>query len=289
MAKSIGLGFYDFSAFAEVTTVLGAVSDAASGPRAVRVHCACHRARFVIERHLRCTSVEAAGRFAVKEEHRRILALAEDVQGWDSLRGWEGRRKAVEKLVLPPAHQGRPRKVFFTLSDLEWAEDFLDHVRVVTQQHIDDCTFEVVWSAEVSPEKGPRKLEGALVSEFIHRAQDVIDEARRLSPGMYRRRKKRLAARLLAEMVECSPESVREPLPERSPRGLRKAADALRSYLRALRYLPSIRLNPPPNEAREVVVDPGAVRGLTEDEEEARKLQERADRAGKARRWSPDQ
>ena len=288
MAKSIGLGFYDDSAFAEVTTVLGAVSDAASGPRPVPVRCACHRARFVVERHLRCTSMEESDRYVVKEDHRRLLNLAARFHGWRSLRGWAGRRKTVEKLVLQPAHPGRPRKVFFAASDLEWAKDFLDHVRVVTQQHIDECTFEVVWSVEVSPEKGPRKIEGALVSEFIHRAGDVIEEARRLSPGMYRRRRKRLAARLLAQMVGCSPESVRGPLPERSPRGLQKAADALRSYLRALRYVPDIELNSS-NEAREVVVDPGAVRGLAKDPEAARKLQERADRAGKARRWSRDQ
>jgi len=288
MTNSIPLGFYDDTAFAEVATILGAVSDAASGPRPVAVRCACHRARFVVDRHLRCRSMEASARYVVKEDHRRLLNLAARFHGWRSLRGWAGRRKAVEKLVLPPAHPGRPRTVFFVASDLEWAEDFVDHARVVTQQHIDDCTFEIVWWVEILPENGPQKIRGTVVTEFIHRAQDVIEEARRLSPGMYRRRRKRLAARLLAQMVGCSPESVRGPLPERSPRGLQKAADALRSYLRALRYVPDIELNSS-NEAREVVVDPGAVRGLAKDPEAARKLQERADRAGKARRWSRDQ
>jgi len=286
MAKSIPLGFYEDTAFAKITTILGAVSDAASGPRPVRVRCACHRALFVVERHLQCASMEAADRYVVKEEHRRFLAHAADVLGWGSLRGWAGRRRAVERLVRPPAHPGRPRSVFFSASDLEWAEDFLDHARDVTQQHIDNCTFEVVWSVDVSPEGGPQRIEGTTVSEFINRAGDVIEEARLLPLEMYYQRKTGLTARLLADMVRCSPQSVRALRPN-SPRSLQRAADAVGSYLRALPRLAEIELNRPPNEVKEVSVDPGAVRRFAKDPEEARKLQERADRAGKARSWSP--
>jgi len=290
MTNSIARVFYHESAFAEVTAILNAVSDVSSAHRQLRARCACHRAQFVVERYLRCTSLEASDRYIVKEEHRRFLAHAADVLGWESLRGWAGRRKALEKLASPPAYPGRPRKMFFTASDLEWAEDFLDHAREVTpadiQEHIDERMFEVVWTIDVSIERGPQNIRGAAVSEFIDRARDVIEEARRLSPGMYRRRKKRLAARLLAEMFECSPKSVRDLVPERAEPGLQRAADAVGSYLRALPRLADIKLNRPPNEARDVAVDPGAVRRLAEDEDEARELQERANRAGRARRWS---
>jgi hypothetical protein len=147
-----------------------------------------------------------------------ILALAAHIAGWNTLRGGYSRRELLESVFRVEVPRGRPRRVFLTKADLEWAECLVEHVRAEGVEHLRHHQIadgKIVYHPPDFDTGTVYSAQPVLTVSGARHAIGILERTCASSAPAFKKSHHRIAARLLAAIAGCSEETVRRELPER--------------------------------------------------------------------------